>query len=66
MIVRQSKIEEYIRILFSLNIHFEIPKNRSAYQFGLKGNHNKNLFTNANFYYEIAGMFYNYSVLYFN
>lgn len=63
--VHQNNIEEYIKILFSLNVHFEIPK-KNVFQFSWKGKAKNAFVTNPNFYYEIACMYYNYSVLYFN
>ncbi len=67
LIIAQAKIEDYIKILYNFNIHFEIPKNpQDCYQFRWKGRIKSGWFTNPNFYYEIACMYYNYSVMYFN
>lgn len=66
MIVNQSKIEEYIKIIYQLNIHFEVPKKPGVYSFSYKSTLDNNLYKNPNFYYDIAGMFYNYSSIYFS
>jgi hypothetical protein len=64
--IMQEKIEQYIQILYNFTIHFEIPKKKPvAYQIGWKGE-SGSICINANFYFEIACMYYNYSVLYFN
>jgi hypothetical protein len=64
MIVHQSKIEEYLKILFHLNIHFDIPKgNNKIYKFTWLSR-SKGSFTNQSFYYEIGAMFYNYAAIY--
>ena len=66
MIIHQSKIEEYIKILYSLNVHFEIPKKHNIYNFTWKSEIQNTTFSNKNFYYEIAAMYYNHGVLFFN
>lgn len=65
--IRQEKLETYIRLLFNLAMHFDIPKKWSVpFNFKWGGNISYSKFTNANFYYEIACVFYNYAVMYFN
>lgn len=65
--IKQEKIEQYLRILLNLNMHVDIPKKWSVpFQFRWNGKISSSASTNANFYYEIACMFYNYGVLYLN
>lgn len=65
--IRQEKLEQYIKILFNMNMIIDIPKKFfTPYQFKWSGKISSSTFTNANFYYEIAANFYNYGVMYFN
>ena len=63
---RQDRIEVYIRNTLNALIYLSIPKNGNSFKFNWKGNLKLFGYSIRNFNYEIAAMFYNYSVLYFN
>lgn len=67
MTIAQERIEKYVKILYNLKLHFDLPKKGARpFTFKWKGNISGSYTKNQNFYYEIAAMLYNYSVLYFN
>lgn len=65
--IAQERIEQYIKTLFNMTIHFDLDKKKATpFSFKWKGNISSSSYKNQNFYFEIGCMFYNYSVLYFN
>lgn len=62
----QERIETYIRLLFNVSMYIDIPKKKDFYGFEWKGYIRKEAFKVRDFYYEIAAMFYNLAVIYFN
>lgn len=65
--IAQERIEQYIKILFNLSVHFDLDKKKATpFSFRWRGNISNSFYKNQNFYFEIGCMFYNYSALYFN
>ena len=62
----QERIETYIKLLFNFSMFIDIPQKQNYYQFEWKGNIKKETFKIKDWYYEIAAMFFNHAVIYFN
>lgn len=65
--IAQERIEQYVKTLFNLAIHYDLDKKKATpFSFKWRGYISSSFYKNQNFYFEIGCMFYNYSVLYFN